>query len=81
MGVNMTTPYDLEKALREEIAGLVDIHASLKKRTTALEQKMAEAEIEYNALSKLTGFASVELERKRTVLAGLIKERENAKQQ
>lgn len=66
------TTFDLERALKEEIAGLVDIHTELRKRAHALQQQYVEIEHEFNAVNKLLGFAAIELARKRQVLAALL---------
>ena len=64
----MSTEFDAERALREEIAGLQEIGSVLTARERRAHQQMSEAEAEYNALAKLRAFADAELARKRAVL-------------
>ena len=54
------TEFNPIKALKEEIQGLGDVR-----------KKMAEAEAEHGAVTKLLGFADAELARKREVLRQL----------
>lgn len=65
------TPFDPKKALREEIAGLLDIRGTLLARERQAATKLGEAEAEHGTLSKLRGFADAELARKRAVLQAL----------
>lgn len=67
----MTTEFDPAKALREELLSLNDIRNMLTRRKSASQQRVAEAEDELNAISKMIGFADAEIERKRKVLAEL----------
>lgn len=60
--------FDAEKALKEEINGLVEIHTALKRRASQLQVQYGEIEIEYNSVMRLSGFAIAELDRKRAVL-------------
>lgn len=64
----MTGVFDARKALREEIEGLGGVLAALKVQERRAQEKMAEAESEYNAAVKLRGFAQAEIARKREVL-------------
>ncbi len=73
----MGTPFDHEKALREEVAGMGDIVSALGKRASVLEGRYTEAEAEFLAVNKLLGYARGELARKRAVL----QEMEQGKQQ
>lgn len=59
------------KALREEIAGLVDVRLVLTKRERNLAAQYGELEVELNNVIKLRGFADAELARKRDVLRQL----------
>jgi hypothetical protein len=61
--------FDVKKALREEIDGLQGVRSAIIVRQRRAQEKMGEAEIEYNAVTKLRGFAELEIERKRNVLA------------
>ena len=63
--------FDGVKALKEEIAGLIEVKVALVKRERALATQYGELEVEYNAMVKLRGFADAEIERKRAVLKQL----------
>jgi hypothetical protein len=65
------TVFDPIKALKEEIAGLVEVRGSLVKRERQLVAQHGELEVEVNAIIKLRGFADAEIARKREVLKGL----------
>jgi hypothetical protein len=45
------------------------VRSAIIVRQRRAQEKMGEAEIEYNAVTKLRGFAELEIERKRNVLA------------
>ena len=64
----MTGVFDARKALREELEGLGGILKALKIQEQRAQEKMAEAESEYNSAVKLRGFAQAEIARKREVL-------------
>lgn len=64
--------FDLEKSLREEISGLADIHLSINRQASNLEKQVAELEVARDAIKKLAGYAAIELDRKRKVLADLL---------
>lgn len=68
------TEFDPIKALREEISGLADVRTTIRNLQVSAEGKMGRAEAEYNAVTKLVGFADAELARKREVLRGLEEE-------
>lgn len=61
-------PFELSKALREEIAALGEIDVTLARRASALERQCSELEVERLAIYKLLGFARIELTRKRELL-------------
>lgn len=63
--------FDPIKALKEEIAGLVDTRLIVLRRERELTAKYGELGVEMNAIVKIRGFADAELERKRTVLKQL----------
>jgi len=65
--------YDKERALQEEIAGLGDIVTALRKRARALQIMYTEAEVEFNAVNKLLGFAQVVQAGKREALVEIQK--------
>ena len=65
------TQFDAIKALQEEITGLIVVKTVITHRVNSSQKTMVEAETEHNALVKLEGFASAELERKRQVLEAL----------
>lgn len=67
------TDFDQARAIREEIVSLTEVKKVLGIRKRELEQRYAEVEVEFNTVSKLEGFASAELDRKRKVLAELEK--------
>lgn len=67
----MATEFNPKKALTEEIAGLVDVCQTLSVRLLHARDEFARAEMEFNTLTKLKGFADMELQRKRDVLAEL----------
>jgi hypothetical protein len=48
--------FDPVRALREEIAGLVDVHKVVQARARQSEATMAEAEAEHNACLKMDAF-------------------------
>jgi hypothetical protein len=64
----MTGVFDVRKALREELEGLSGVLTTLRVQERRAQEKMAEAESEYNAAVKLRGFCQAEMERKRAVL-------------
>ena len=63
--------FDPIKALQEELAGLVTVAASIKRREMAAEEAMARAEIELNDVRKVSGYLKIEMDRKRIVLREL----------
>ena len=63
--------FDGIKALREEIAGLNEIIATLTHRRRDAERKLSEAEVDAQQIIKLHGFAVGEVTRKRAVLKAL----------
>lgn len=62
------TDFDAVKALKEEIMGVSEILGAITKRCNALSIKQGELEVELDLVTKLRGFASAELDRKRKVL-------------
>lgn len=67
----MMAEFDPIKALQEELAGLVTVAASIKRREMAAEEAMARAEIELNDVRKVSGYLKIEMDRKRIVLQEL----------
>ena len=67
----MPAEFDPIKALQEELAGLVTVAASIKRREMAAEAAMARAEIELNDVRKVSGYLKIEMDRKRIVLREL----------
>lgn len=63
--------FDPVKALKEEISGLNEVLKVLNIREKQAEEQLGLAEIELNAIRKLTGFAKIEIERKHKVLQEL----------
>jgi hypothetical protein len=61
------------KALKEEIAGIVDCRLVFVKRERELQQRYGELEVELNNVTKMRGFVDAELARKRAVLMELEK--------
>jgi hypothetical protein len=59
------------KALREEIEGLAGVRAAILVTERRAQERLGEAEVEYNMAVKLRGFADAELARKRQVLKDL----------
>lgn len=51
------TDFDPLKAQREIVTGLHDVHKVINARAREAEQRMTEAELDYNSLLKLEGFA------------------------
>jgi hypothetical protein len=60
--------FNVEKALREEISGLLEIKETLGKRQHILQIQYGELEIELNHVNKLVGFCKIELDRMRIEL-------------
>ena len=67
----MSTEFDAKKAIREEMTGLADVLRVLQAQERRAEEELGRAEVELNAARKLTGFARIELERKRSILQKL----------
>jgi len=65
------TEFDPIKAIKEEIAALEHVHKSLRQREGKAQSDLGQAEAELNSLKVVTGFVSIELNRKRAVLAQL----------
>jgi hypothetical protein len=65
------TTFDPAKALREEITGLSETQATLKKCEAALAIKLSEVEAERAAIINARGLIDAELARKREVLKTL----------
>jgi hypothetical protein len=57
----MMHEFDRLKAVREELTGLVDVLATIKRRENAAEQAMGLAEGELNAVRKLRGYCEAEI--------------------
>jgi hypothetical protein len=72
----MGTDFDPVKAMREEIAGLSDVSRVMLLREREAEKRMAEAESEYTALTKINGFMRIMLDTARAKLRALEDEAE-----
>lgn len=72
----MATQFDPIKALREEIEGLTGVQKTITTMERRAEMEMGEAEARLNAVRKLSGFCTAELDRKRDVLKQLETEKE-----
>lgn len=70
----MTTPFDGLRAIREEIAGLLEVRTNLVTEQRRAQEDLGRAEVLHNNLVKLRGFADAEVERKRTVMRQLEEE-------
>jgi hypothetical protein len=57
----MVTEFDPIKAAREELSGLVDVLAVMRRSENAAEQAMARAENDLNAIRKLRGYCQVQI--------------------
>lgn len=68
----MATEFNPKKALIEEIGGLSDVCNTIGVQLRRAQEDHANAELKFNALVKINGFALAELARKREVLADLI---------
>lgn len=73
----MTTPFDGVRALREEIQGLTEVRTSLVTEERRAQDQLGQAEVHWNNMVKLRGFADAELDRKRTVLRQLEEDLKN----
>lgn len=67
----MPNDFDAIRAIKEEISGLLDIQASIRKREDRLRNAFTELEVELNSVAQLRGFADYEIARKRKVLQQL----------
>jgi orotate phosphoribosyltransferase len=65
------TEFDPIKALREELAGLASVQAVITKRENAAEEAMGLAEVELNAIRKISGFVRIAIEERRAKLRQL----------
>lgn len=63
--------FDIIRALKEEISGLLEVRKSIGMRERQLTAQYGEIEAELNSVIKLRGFADAEIARKREVLKGL----------
>lgn len=63
--------FDIIRALKEEISGLLEVRKSIGMRERQLAAQYGEIEAELNSVIKLRGFADAEIARKREVLKGL----------
>ena len=76
----MAADFDPVKAMREEVAGLRDVHALILTRAREAERKMAEAEIDFRALSKMEAYTKQTLAEAHAKLRALQDAAEKAKQ-
>lgn len=65
------TDFDAAKALKEQIAALLEIRTSMLRRERQLQIQYGEVEVEYHSVVKLRGFADMELEKAREALKAL----------
>ena len=72
----MSTPFDGVKALREEIEGLMGVRSAIVSEERRAQEALGQAEVHYNNIVKLRGFADAELARKRAVQRGLEEKRD-----
>ena len=54
--------FDPIKAAREELNGLADVQRVLTQRERACEEAMTKAEVELNAIRKITGYVRVSMD-------------------
>jgi hypothetical protein len=66
------TQFDQTKAIREEIAGLLEVQKALINRENFLRNKLTQLDQEMNMLIKIRGYLDIELGRKRDVLKQMI---------
>ena len=62
------------KAMREELQGLAEVNAALRKMVDHATDRIGQAEIELNAVLKIKGYLQIEIERKREILMSLEKD-------
>ena len=77
----MATEFDPIKALREEIAGLAEVHRVILARTHESERQLAEEEANHNAFLKMEAFMKDILAGKRAQLKALEDEQERKLQE
>jgi hypothetical protein len=63
--------FDPIKAAREELSGLMDVLAIMRKGENNAEQAMAQAESDLYAIRKLRGYCLLEIDRLRERIASL----------
>jgi hypothetical protein len=68
----MTTAFDAQKALREELQGLADVRQTFVLQERTAEDAMAKAEMAYNAAVKMRGFVDSQIAEKRAKLNALV---------
>ena len=69
--------FDPIRSIQQELEGLAAVRLSMKRREAVAEEAMGKAEQELNDLRKLSGFLSLEIERKRKVLQDLVDKQES----
>jgi hypothetical protein len=67
----VTPPFDPIQAVREELMGMGDILATLRRRENIAEEAMGVAEVELNAIRKLRGYCQSEVDRLRARLKAM----------
>lgn len=67
----MSTVFDGVRALREEIEGLMGVRTTVVSEERRAQEALGQAEVHYNNIVKLRGFADAELARKRRLLREL----------
>ena len=65
------TDFDPVRAMREEVAGLLDLHKLIVTHARDTERKLAEAESDHNAFLKLEAFTRGVLDTARAKLRAL----------
>jgi hypothetical protein len=63
--------FDPIKAAREELVGLHDVLAVMRRGERVAEEAMAAAESDLNAIRKLRGYAQLEVERLKARIASM----------
>lgn len=67
-------PYDQMKALREEISGLNDTIAVLRRSEQHAREKMNKIEKDHGAIAKALNILQIDVQRKKETLSELLKQ-------
>lgn len=70
------TEFDAIKAAREELAGLTDVLATMRRSENNAEQAMARAENELNSIRKLRGYCQVQIGMMQETIAAMEAEKD-----